>query len=108
MNVNGLNGRGTHPPPGILYRFQNKGVTEFDGWKLLKTKGRQRGKRAKQKGEGRKGKAECRKQKAEGRKQRAERIEKPEAEGTRDARRGWDRKFTTHAITYFIFCQVLL
>jgi hypothetical protein len=44
------------------------------------------------------------KQKAEVREQKAERMEKPEAEGYRGARRGWGREFTTHAITYLIFC----
>jgi hypothetical protein len=58
-----------------LYRFQNKGVTEFDCWKLLKTKGRQRGKKGKtetrrQKGKSRMQKAEGRRKKAEGRKDR--------------------------------------
>jgi len=44
------------------------------------------------------------KQRAESRRQKAERIEKLEAEGYREARRGWGREFTTDAITYFIFC----
>lgn len=33
---------GIYPPPGNSYRYQNKGVIEFDGWKLLKTKGRRK------------------------------------------------------------------
>jgi hypothetical protein len=38
-NIRKTGGRkGTIPTPGILYRYQNRRVTEFDGWKLLKTK----------------------------------------------------------------------
>jgi len=73
-----------------------------------KQKRYERAKRAKQKAEGGKQKAGRAKQKAECRKQKAERMEKPEAEGYREARRGWGREFTTHAITYILFCQVLL
>jgi len=86
----------------------------------LKAKEIQEGKKGKTERE--KQKAECRRQRAErgkrkaesgrqegqNRRQKAERIEKIEAEGYREAPRGWGREFTTYAITYFIFCQVLL
>jgi hypothetical protein len=37
--------QGVYPLAGVSYRYQKKGVTEFDGWKLLKIKGQ--GKRVK-------------------------------------------------------------
>jgi hypothetical protein len=61
-----------------------------------------------QNGQNREQKAEREKQNAECRKQKSERIEKLKAEGYAEARRGWGREFTTHAIIYYIFCQVLL
>jgi hypothetical protein len=34
---------GGYTPPGNLYEFENKRVTEFDGCKCMKTKGRTKG-----------------------------------------------------------------
>ena len=68
----------------------------------------QKGQNRKQRAERRRQEGQSRMQKAEGRKQKSERIEKLEAEGYREARRGWSREFTTHAIIYILFCQVLV
>jgi len=89
-----MNGRGGPPPPAICMVIKTKELLEGQFGIDWKQKRYKRAKRAKQK--------------AEVREQKAERMEEIEAEGYRAARRGWGREFTTHAIIYLIFCQVLL